>query len=414
MIRPKPMMLALLLSCMPQVASAQAPQDTSAPGYYLYVTAESEDVVALTHFDPVSQKLNVLKQIEVGYQPTEIEGPHGLTVSPDGKFWYLTMAHGMPYGRLYKYTTASNELVGMCELGLFPATMQISEATGLLYCVNFDLHGKMLPSTVSIVDPDEMVEVARTTTGPMPHGSRITLDGMRHYSCSMMADKLYEMDAVNFEILRTLDLTVKDEPMDHEDHGDMSHEPEGEGMQHGEGVHEHGDKQADDKKKPAMKMGGMQHGKGHDMSMHKALAKPTWVFPHPSADFVYVALNGAKQVIEIDTKAWRTTRRFATAKGPYNVEISRDAKRMLITYKGAQSVGVWDLEAGEELAQLATSQPITHGVVISPDSRFAFVSNEGIGATKGTLDVIELASNSIVASVEIGLQAGGIAFWKHQ
>ena len=51
---------------------------------------------------------------------------------------------------------------------MFPATMAISQATGLLYCVNFNLHGRMLPSSVSIVDPEAMAEVGRTLTGPMP------------------------------------------------------------------------------------------------------------------------------------------------------------------------------------------------------------------------------------------------------
>ena len=378
---------ALLLGGLASLPQAQS-ADTSAKGYYLYVAAESEDVVALTHFDPAGAELRVVERIQVGYQPTEIEGPHGLTVAPDGAHWYLTMAHGLPYGRLYKYTTGSNELVGMCELGLFPATMQISETTGLLYCANFDLHGKMQPSTISIVDPESMIEVERTLTGPMPHGSRISADGMRHYSCSMMADQLFELDTVSFEVLRTLTLSTSDDPA-----ADAA------------AAAEHA-KSASAKGKPS------SHAAGE--AQHAASAKPTWAFPHPTLDFVYVALNGAAQVVEIDTKSWSIVRRFKTAKGPYNVEVSPDGKRMLVSYKGAQSVGLWDLPAGKELARIQTSQPITHGVLISPDSRFGFVTNEAIGATQGTLDVVDLSSLRIVASVEIGLQAGGLAFWKLQ
>ena len=146
-------------------------QESAPPlSYHVYVTAESADEGYHVEFDG-EKTTTVKKVIEVGYQATEIEGPHGLTVDPNGKYWYLSMAHGKPFGILYKYSTRNDKLVGQTELGLFPATMQISKATGLLYCVNFDLHGKMEPSTVSIVDPEEMVEVARTTTGAMPHGS---------------------------------------------------------------------------------------------------------------------------------------------------------------------------------------------------------------------------------------------------
>jgi len=55
---------------------------------------------------------------------------------------------------------------------------------------------------------------------------------------------------------------------------------------------------------------------------------------------------------------------------------------------------------------------VTHGVVISPDSRYAFISNESIGAVPGTVDVIDLAAAEVVASAEVQLQPGGIDFWK--
>jgi DNA-binding beta-propeller fold protein YncE len=365
----------------PTASSSFSPPSPPSPTnatYRLFVTAESADLVCLVAFDAASGEARVERRIPVGYQPTEIEGPHGLCISPDGEHWFVTIAHGKPFGLLYKYSTATHELVGQCELGLFPATMQISEATGLLYCVNFDLHGKMEPSTVSVVDPDAMVEVARTTTGPMPHGSRISPDGRRHYSCGMMSDELFEIDTVTFEVTRTLHLSTSDDAAapEHASHDMAGHE--GHGQHHG----------------------------------HAPKAKPTWVFPHPSSDHVYVALNGAEQVVEVDTEAWAITRRFETAKGPYNVEVTPDGRRMAVTYKGAQLVGIWDLETGEELARIETTRRVPHGVVISSDSRFAFVSNEGIGGEMGTLDVIDLEKLERVATAEIGLQAGGIYFWR--
>ena len=54
--------------------------------YYIYVCAESEDEVALIRFD--GKKAHVEKRIPVGVWPLEIEGPHGITVAPDGEHWY--------------------------------------------------------------------------------------------------------------------------------------------------------------------------------------------------------------------------------------------------------------------------------------------------------------------------------------
>ena len=120
--------------------------------YYIYVAAESDDTVSVLKFD--GENIEETDRVTVGIMPTENEGPHGITIDPSGKYWYLTLAHGSPNGSLVKYSTENNEPLSKVELGLFPATMQISPKTGLLYAVNFNLHGLMRTSTVSVVDPE--------------------------------------------------------------------------------------------------------------------------------------------------------------------------------------------------------------------------------------------------------------------
>ena len=338
-------LLAVLLLTGLISTSAQA-QD-----YYAYVAAESDDEVAIVRFD--GRTATVEETITVGQWPVETEGPHGLTVAPDGDHWYLSIAHGQPYGRVVKYATGSDRPLADTELGLFPATMDISTATGLLYVVNFNLHGTMEPSTVSVVDPETMEEITQVETGIMPHGSRMSPDGRHQYSVAMMSGTLYEMDAATFEITRTL--------------------PTGEGQ-----------------------------------------PKPTWVQPHPSKPLAYVANNGADEVIEVDLESWTITRRFATAPGtkPYNLDVSPDGTQLVVTYKGTGETGLWNLDTGAEAAVLKNTRRVTHGVTITPDGRYALVTAEGIGGEPGAVDVIDLQAREHVASVDVGKQAGGIAFWK--
>jgi DNA-binding beta-propeller fold protein YncE len=324
-----------------------------AQNYYAYVASESADEVALVRFNADNESMTVEETIRVGYIAPETEGAHGMTVAPDGDHWFVSIAHGKPYGRVAKYETGTNTKVDTAHVGMFPATMEISPATGLLHVANFDLHGEPEPSTVSVVDPEAMTEVDKIETGLMPHGSRFAPDGRTHYSVGMMDGTLYETDAVTRRVTRTLET--------------------------GEGT-----------------------------------PKPTWADPHPSDPFVYVPHNGGDEVVEVHREQWTVTRRFETGDGtkPYNLEVSPDGSTLVVSYKGTGETGIWNLETGERTARLSNSQSVTHGVVISPDSRYAFVSAEGVGGEPGAVDVFDLRSNERVASVEVGPQAGGIAFWK--
>ncbi|MBT5096590.1 MAG: YncE family protein [Candidatus Marinimicrobia bacterium] len=360
----------------------------SAKDYYIYCATESEDEVALIRFD--GKTAYVEKRIPVGVWPVEIEGPHGITVSPDGDFWYLSMAHGVPYGHLYKYKTGTDEMVDRVELGLFPATMGISNATGLIYIVNFNLHGGHTePSTVSIVDPEEMIEIDRVETGIMPHGSRLLNNGLKHYSVAMMSGMLYEIDAMTMQITRTLSTAPPKKIMNAHSGHNM--------------------KKMDHSK---MNMGMKKNNKMAKMDHKMSPEKPTWVYPHPNDNLIYVVNNGTDNVVEIDVKKWEVVRTFKTDKAPYNCEVSQDGKYLVVTYKGAAKTGVWNLKTGKEIAKFNNTRKVTHGVVISPDSRYAFVSVEGIGKEPGSVEIFDLKELKSVTIAEIGKQAGGIAFWK--
>ncbi|MDH3423990.1 MAG: YncE family protein, partial [Gemmatimonadota bacterium] len=141
--------------------------------------------------------------------------------------------------------------------------------------------------------------------------------------------------------------------------------------------------------------------------------RPSWVVLSPDDRWLYVTCNGRGEVLEIERETLWIKRRFATGLGPYNADITPDGSRLLVTLKGEQALAVIDLKTGAQL-RLQTSRPVTHGVVVSPDGRYAFVSNEAVGATRGTVDVIDLATTRIVATAEVQFQAGGIAFWKSE
>ena len=365
-----------------------SPHLTFSQSYYLYVASESEDTVSLLKFD--KNQIEEIERISVGTFPTEIEGPHGITVDPNGKYWYLSLAHGNPFGKLIKYSTKTNKVVDETTLGLFPASMQISTITGFLYCVNFNLHGTMAPSNVSVVDPETMTEITKITTGSMPHGSKISPDGLYQYSVAMMSGELFEIDALGLKVNRVLDLEnkmMKNKKMSHK-MMDM-------------------DKKMDNMKMNKDKMKSMQN-------MKHSMVKPTWVIPHPNLKLAYIAGNGSNEIIEVDLENWEVSDRFKTGKGPYNLEISPNGELLIGTIKSEGKTAIWGLKDKKLLSLLKNTTSISHGIAISSDSKYAFISSEGIGGEPGIVDVISLETFKLISSVEVGKQAGGIAFWKKE
>jgi DNA-binding beta-propeller fold protein YncE len=134
---------------------------------------------------------------------------------------------------------------------------------------------------------------------------------------------------------------------------------------------------------------------------------PTWAQPSRTTTSVFVACNGSNEIVEIDLRDWTLVRRIAAGPGVYNLGMTRDGK-LIATNRRDQSVSVLDAKSGRELARVRTRRSVVHGVAVSPDDRYAFISVEGVAAEPGTVEVLDLASLTIVARVDVGPQAGGI------
>jgi DNA-binding beta-propeller fold protein YncE len=105
-------------------------------------------------------------------------------------------------------------------------------------------------------------------------------------------------------------------------------------------------------------------------------------------------------------------RRIPAGEGVYNLAVTHDGKLLLATNKRGKSTSVIDIASGAELARIPATRRVVHGVAVSSDDRYAFISEEGVGSEPGTVDVIDLRAMKTVASIDVGQQAGGIDFWK--
>lgn len=378
-------MVRLLLACITAliiIAPPIAAQTRPDKDYLVYVLSESADRITLVRFGPRGARVD--HDLHTGEMPTDINGPHGIAIAPDKKFYYVSLGHGRPFGTVWKYSVDGDRVLGKTTLGFFPATMDVNKDGDLLFVVNFNLHGDMVPSSVSVVATEPMLEVARIPTCTMPHGSRLNAGGTKHYSACMMDDMLVEIDTHSLKVSRYFVLTKGKE-------AGKSGPPVINRM-------------------PAMKEMNMS---GHDIEAPKPgdiSCSPTWAQPSTNGASIFVACNQSSEIVEIDANRWTVVRRMQARPGVYNLATTHDGTRLLGTNKRDQSVSIFDIKSGKELARLPTKRKVLHGVVISPDDQYAFVSVEGVGSEPGTVEVIDLKELKTVATVDVGPQASGIDF----
>jgi len=369
----KPIILCALLSCGLGARCGAPP----AKEYWVKLVCESADRIATVKFGPGGAVVE--KTTETRILQSDISGPHGIAFSPDKKNFFVTIGHGRPYGTALKYETATDHVVKQVTLGLFPATADVTPDGNFLFAVNFNLHGDPVPSSVSVVDTNEMVEVARISTCIMPHGSRIARDGRHQYSACMMNDLLVEVDTENMKVSRSFRVSAGKE----------------------QGF-------------TGMPQEKTEHREGMTMPMNMAgiTCSPTWAQPSSDGSRVYVACNKSNEIVEVDAKEWKLVRRIPAGNGVYNLGVTSDGKLLLATNKRDATVSIYDAASAKELARLPTKRKVVHGVVVSPDNLFAFFTVEGIGEQPGTVEIVDLEAKKIVAEVDTPPQAAGIDFWK--
>jgi DNA-binding beta-propeller fold protein YncE len=339
------------------------PSEAQTPdaGYRVGVVSESGDIV--TWLRPVGDSLVVDHVVPVGLMPVDIDGPHNLAVAPDQRSYYVTIAHGTPYGALWRLDAASDTLLGRSQVELFPTTIGITPDGQFAFVANSDFHGDH-PRTnvVSVVHTPTMRRLTDLDACDMPHGVKPNHAGNRVYVSCMHSDEILEISVGTVRITR---------------------------------------------RAPA--------GAGHVATSHPEAASamppctPTFVSLSPDDRRLYVACNTRNTLQVWDAATLSLIGELSVGKGAYNVEPSPDGTIVVVTNKKEQSVSLVDIRSFTEIARVPTSKPIVHGIAYSPDGRLAYISCESIGTDPGSIDVIDLRSHSRVASVSIPGQPTGIA-----
>jgi YVTN family beta-propeller protein len=142
---------------------------------------------------------------------------------------------------------------------------------------------------------------------------------------------------------------------------------------------------------------------------------------------IFVANEGAGTVSVIDAETFKVTRSIAAGAGAHNVQVAPDGKRVWVTNNGtpkpaaagmahagmsaaehgamADEGEVWaiDTETDQVVAKVVVGKHPAH-VVVSADSRWAFVTNGG----DNTLSVVDTRTLEVVGTIPTGAFPHGI------
>lgn len=361
----------LLLGSRPCVAQSSAP-------YLVGVVSESGDMV--TWLRPVpGGTLTLDRVVKIDPRPPEMDGPHNITAAPDQKSYYVTVSHGTPFGSLWRLDARTDTIIGTAQLEMYPTTIGLTPDGDFAFVANSDFYGdRPKVNPVTIVHTPTMTAITNLATCEMPHGAKVNHAGSVAYISCMHSDEIVEIDVSTLGITHRIKLG-KGHAMSGMDHSAMA--------------------------------GMSPTNPGPDMTKECAAT-----FVSVSADDarLYVACNYGNELQVWDTKTRTLIRAIATGAGAYNVEPSRDGKLIIVTNKKAQSISVIDAVTLTELKRIPTTKKIVHGVAFSPDGRYAYISQEAIGADAGAVDVLDLATLTMTSSYPVAAQPTGITILRSQ
>jgi DNA-binding beta-propeller fold protein YncE len=318
-------------------------------GYVLFVGLESEDAVAIV--DPGSGE--VIRKIPVGVSTEDIEGVHALTLSPDGRYYYLSIAHGWPYGSIWKMTTAGDSLVARTNVGLFPATTAITPDGMWLFVANYNLHGDPQTDTVSVVHTPTMTEVKQIPVCTKPHGLVASHDGSAVYASCTRDNVLKKISVATLSVVDSMNTLTEE-----------------------------------------------------DTAAEK-VCYPAGLALSKDDSKLYVACHKHGEIRVMATNDLGTfTGAIPVGDGPYLIKVDPAGERLYVPNRNDQSYSVVDLASETTIATKPSSATHPHTFAFGPDGT-VFLSMESHAVVPGAIDVIDPETLATIRSIPVGLQATG-------
>ncbi len=326
------------------------PVDPAADQPRLYITSGATDEVLL--LDP--RDGSVVKTIATERRRDEVDEPHGIVVSPDCRFWYVTLAHGQP--TLWKFERPTDRLVGRVDLGTYGAArIGITPDGRRAFVPDYYRSGQGQVSGLAVIELFDLTIVARPEICPAPHDAQVDPSGRSVAIACSLSDEVVVMDVETLQVVERF--FVDSQP-----------------------------------------------GTPGD-----PLFRPLNLLWSPSGDTLYVGLSTAGAVRAFDRQG-RLLGDVSVGDGPAQIALTRDGRTLVTANRNDDSVSLIDLPELTERARVSLGRPHPHGIALDDDERLAFVTYEGDTGGGGGVLAVEIATGQVVWIVEAGAFTLGVAY----
>jgi YVTN family beta-propeller protein len=318
----------------------------------VYVTvAVSDEVLRL---DPETGSL--LSRIPLDPRRSESDEPHGLAISPDGRHWYATLAHGEP--TLSKFERPADRRVGRGRLSSAGAARVEIDPTGEYgFVADYDRARPGEDGEVLTVRLYDLEVVVRRRVCPAPHHAlQNPLSGQVAVACSL-GDEIVLLSSPSLEEIGRF--PVDDEP------GDPG----------------------------------------------SPRFKPLNLAWSPDGTRLYVALHLADRIRVFESDGTRIAD-VPTGRMPAQIALSPDGRTLVAANRGDGTLSLIDTETLQERSRVELGAAHPHGVALDDSGTRAFVSCEGTPSAAGRLVAVDLDFDrpAVAWSVETGSVPLGVAW----
>ena len=332
------------------MAACGSPDRPSEDAPRLYVTSGFTDEVHVLD----ARDGTILRSISLDRRRTETDEPHGVTVSPDGRHWYATLAHGHP--TLWKYETVDDRLVGRLQLDMAGAArVELTPDGGRAFIPDYWRGGLGEESRVAVVDVHDLTVAAMPMVCPAPHHATVDPAGSRVAVTCSLSDEIVLLDVASARTLARF---------------------------------------------PAGPEPGTA-GTPRYTPMNAAWS--------PDGDRFYVTMAGTSEVRAF-SRTGEPEGTVAVGRGPAQIAGSADGRVLVAANRRDGSVSVLDPAALVEVRRVdLAGAAYPHGVALDPTGEVAYVTWEGRVGESGGVAALHIASGEVLWRREVGVLTLGVA-----